>query len=55
MSQALGGGVRYHTPIGPLRLDFGYNLNPAYFEVQPGPHIEQVRHFNLFFSIGQTF
>ncbi len=61
MSQAVGGGVRYHTPIGPVRLDLGYNLNPAYFAVQPqgttgsAPHAEQVRHFNLFFSIGQTF
>ena len=61
MSQAVGGGVRYHTPVGPVRLDFGYNLNPAYFAVQPQnttgstPHVEQLRHFNLFFSIGQTF
>ena len=61
MSQAVGGGVRYHTPVGPVRLDFGYNLNPAYFAVQPQnttgstPHAEQLRHFNLFFSIGQTF
>jgi len=55
MSQAVGGGLRYRTPIGPVRLDFGYNLNPAYFAVQPGSSVEQVRHFNLFFSIGQTF
>jgi outer membrane protein assembly factor BamA len=59
MSQAVGGGVRYHTPVGPVRLDFGYNLNPAYFAVQnatgSAPQVEQVRHFNLFFSIGQTF
>jgi outer membrane protein assembly complex protein YaeT len=57
LSQAVGGGVRYHTPIGPIRLDFSYNLNPAYFAVQTGstPQVEQMRHFNLFFSIGQTF
>jgi outer membrane protein assembly factor BamA len=57
MSQAVGVGVRYHTPIGPVRLDFGYNLNPAYFAVITGstPQVDQVRHFNLFFSIGQTF
>ena len=32
-SQALGVGLRYKTPIGPLRFDFGYNLNPTrYFQ-----------------------
>ena len=30
-SHAVGMGVRYQTPIGPLRFDFGYNLNPPYF------------------------
>jgi outer membrane protein insertion porin family len=28
-SQAVGVGLRYRTPIGPLRFDFGYNLNPT--------------------------
>ena len=31
VSHALGIGVRYQTPIGPLRFDFGYNLNPPAF------------------------
>jgi len=62
-SHALGVGVRYKTPIGPLRFDFGYNLNPtAYLQstgTTPsgvttfGP--ERLRHFNVFFSIGQPF
>ena len=67
MSSALGTGVRYRTPIGPVRLDLGYNLNPPWFSVDtpcagvtttpcdPTPYVEQVRHFNFFFSIGQTF
>ncbi len=59
MSQALGTGVRYRTPIGPVRVDMGYNLNPPVFPVkEPSsglPYSEQVRHFNFFFSIGQTF
>jgi len=59
MSQALGTGVRYRTPIGPVRLDLGYNLNPPVFPVKEpssgSPYSEQVRHFNFFFSIGQTF
>ena len=61
---AVGTGVHYKTPIGPVRLDFGYNLNPAVFPVRQMPdklhktavpHIETVRRFNIFFSIGQTF
>jgi outer membrane translocation and assembly module TamA len=28
-SHAVGIGLRYKTPIGPLRFDFGYNLNPT--------------------------
>jgi outer membrane protein assembly factor BamA len=62
MSHAVGSGVRYKTPIGPVRVDLGYNLNPPYFPVNCSgvptgctPGIEQVRHFNFFFSIGQTF
>jgi outer membrane protein insertion porin family len=31
ISQAVGVGVRYKTPIGPVRFDFGYNLNPPAF------------------------
>ncbi len=64
-SQALGVGVRYKTPIGPLRFDFGYNLNPTrYFQLftvpntNPAQHIretQRLRHFNVFFSIGQPF
>ncbi len=62
---AVGTGVHYKTPIGPVRFDLGYNLNPAVFPVRnltgPGtpptiqPHIETLHRFNFFFSIGQTF
>jgi outer membrane protein insertion porin family len=31
VSNALGIGLRYKTPIGPVRFDFGYNLNPPAF------------------------
>ena len=28
LEDALGMGIRYRTPLGPVRLDFGWNLNP---------------------------
>jgi outer membrane translocation and assembly module TamA len=63
VSQAVGAGIRYKTPIGPISLDFAYNLNPPVFPVNsitgdqlsPVPHLETGRHFNFFFSIGQAF
>jgi len=63
-SHALGLGLRYHTPIGPIRGDFSYNLNPPIYPVfydyttaatAPNPHVGQAGHFNFFFSIGQSF
>jgi outer membrane protein assembly factor BamA len=30
---APGLGLRYHTPVGPIRLDFSYNLNPPVYPV----------------------
>ena len=62
VSQAVGSGIRYRTPIGPVRVDFGYNLNPStYPAFEPdangnpvfAPHT--TRRINVFFSIGQTF
>lgn len=31
MIHAAGIGIRYHTPVGPLRVDFAYGLNPPRF------------------------
>lgn len=62
ISHALGVGVRYKTPVGPVRFDFGYNLNPPAFpSFQTDAANQQVfkpnraSHFNVYFSIGQTF
>jgi outer membrane protein assembly factor BamA len=59
ISSAVGLGVRYRTPIGPVRVDFGYNLNPPLFPVRDdptrGPYLDRTSHFNFYFSIGQTF
>jgi outer membrane protein assembly factor BamA len=75
--QAVGMGVRYRTPIGPLRVDMAYSANPPTFygfkgtadelrragvtPCSPPPGVanqcvvQNVSHFQFFFSIGQTF
>jgi outer membrane protein insertion porin family len=65
ISHAIGVGVRYKTPVGPVRFDFGYNLNPPAFPGQKTIPVngtsttvfdpQHASHFNVFFSIGQTF
>jgi len=59
-SHALGTGARYKTPVGPIRVDFSYNLNPPKYPViydfnGSSPYEGQASHFNFFFSIGQSF
>jgi len=69
MVHAVGFGLRYRTPIGPVRVDLAYSLNPPGFFGCSG-NISQlvncgnnpalrtnhnVGHFQFFFSIGQTF
>lgn len=66
-SHAAGIGARYKTAVGPIRVDFSYNLNPPTYPIitqqtAPGvyvnnilPHVGQGSHFNFFFSIGQSF
>jgi outer membrane protein assembly factor BamA len=31
MVHAAGFGIRYRTPVGPVRLDFAYSINPPSF------------------------
>jgi outer membrane translocation and assembly module TamA len=50
---AIGPGLRYQTPVGPIRFDFGYQLNPI-----PGLLVNgepQSRRWRVHFSIGQAF
>jgi outer membrane translocation and assembly module TamA len=50
---AVGPGLRYLTPVGPLRIDLGYQLTPiAGLLVNGEP---QKRQWRLHFSIGQAF
>jgi outer membrane protein assembly factor BamA len=68
--QAPGFGIRYKTPLGPVRVDFSYALNPPnYLGFSNNLTIQQLlacgnacpngpqrlSHFNFFFSIGQAF
>jgi len=69
MAHAVGFGLRYRTPIGPVRVDLAYSLNPPSFFGCSGNINELVNcgnnpalrtnrsvgHFQFFFSIGQTF
>jgi outer membrane protein assembly complex protein YaeT len=50
---AVGPGLRYQTPVGPIRFDLGYQLNPI-----PGLLVNgapQARRWRIHFSIGQAF
>ena len=50
---SVGPGLRYQTPVGPVRFDFGYQLNPM-----PGLFANgetQQRRWRIHFSIGQAF
>jgi outer membrane translocation and assembly module TamA len=56
--------LRYHTPVGPIRFDFSYNLNPPIYpvnvnysqsDITANQHVGEAPHFNFFFSLGQTF
>jgi len=50
---AVGPGLRYQTPIGPIRFDFGYQLNPTpELKVDGTPNF---RRWRIHFSIGQAF
>ncbi len=45
LRDALGIGIRYRTPLGPVRLELGWNLNPR----------EEEKRFLVFITIGNVF
>jgi outer membrane protein insertion porin family/translocation and assembly module TamA len=50
---SVGPGLRYQTPIGPIRFDLGYQLNPVPGLLVDGS--EQSRRWRIHFSIGQAY
>lgn len=59
ISHAIGIGIRYKTPVGPVRFDLGYNLNPTVFPNFSSSSAflgtKQAGSFNVYFSVGQAF
>ena len=50
---AVGPGLRYQTPIGPARIDVGYQVNPIENLLVEGE--PQKRRWRVHFSVGQAF
>lgn len=70
MVHAAGFGIRYKTPIGPVRFDLAYSINPPKYYGFAGSfqdlvnctadntctrELLNISHVQFFFSIGQTF
>jgi outer membrane protein insertion porin family len=65
MVHASGFGIRYKTPVGPVRLDLAYSPNSPEFRFLrfpdpgvagvPQPTIQRISRFQFHFSLGQTF
>ena len=69
MVHAVGMGIRYRTPIGPVRLDLAYSINSPRFMGLKGtyeqlldpnlvgvPFVQQrISQFQFHFSLGQLF
>jgi outer membrane translocation and assembly module TamA len=45
LKSSIGSGIRYNTPVGPLRLDYGYKLHP-----HGGESL-----YEIHFTLGQAF
>lgn len=63
---AIGFGIRYQTPVGPIRVDLAYSINPpSFYGLNGTPEqvifgtaprvLQNISHFQFFFSIGQMF
>lgn len=50
-----GAGIRYRTPVGPLRFDFGYQLTKIDGLLIDGDPKNNNRRWRIHFSVGQAF
>jgi outer membrane protein assembly complex protein YaeT len=60
MVNATGVGLRYNTPVGPVRLDVGYTVNPPFYRLVQSEPVSTVSERQLprwvfSFGIGQSF
>ncbi|HKO04532.1 MAG TPA: POTRA domain-containing protein [Candidatus Acidoferrales bacterium] len=56
LSHAVGFGVRYPTPVGPIRLDLGYLLNSPEFTLPTAPTgLARQHRFQFFLTFGSPF
>jgi outer membrane protein assembly factor BamA len=58
-SHTVGFGLRYPTPVGPVRVDFGFQINPAQYQatIAPStvPQLFRLPRFEFSFNIGPVF
>ena len=58
-SHTVGFGLRYPTPVGPVRVDFGYQLNPGQYQFYNSSTQQfqylRLPHFEFSFNIGPVF
>ena len=53
MVQSVGFGIRYRTPIGPLRVDVSFSPDaPRFFGQGNGAAVARLPHFGCLFAIG---
>ncbi|MDQ3171102.1 MAG: BamA/TamA family outer membrane protein [Acidobacteriota bacterium] len=55
MKYDIGGGLRYRTPVGPIRVDVGYQLTPIEGLIIDGRPRSEQRRWRIHFSVGQAF
>lgn len=53
-THSAGAGLRYQTPIGPVRFDVGFNLRPKLL-VSPDGDVRREERVQVFFTLGHTF